>query len=150
VGVRKHVRAPDGHAWTVQLVWWPRPGQFGIATDVSTAGRGERTMPYASGPYGGYGGLFGLLFDAVHLLLWPLVLVLRAVRALPWLVEAFRDDALGSEGFAWHVRGLDGARSVVDALATAITAGNRRPELVGAKEISYRRHPPTPSPGARL
>jgi hypothetical protein len=58
--MKRRVIAPDGRAWVVQLVWWPRPGVFAETGDAGLTG-------------GGVVLLFGLLVDAIHIVLWPLV-----------------------------------------------------------------------------
>jgi hypothetical protein len=127
VGVKRHAEAPDGRAWTVQLVWWPRPTQAAVASDALAGGRGR----------GGAGPLFGLVFDAVAIVVWPLVLAVRVLLRRPWLVEAFVLD-FRAEGAAWRVRGLGAARESVDAIAREIAAGNRSPAPPGASAAPFR------------
>jgi hypothetical protein len=127
VGVKRHAEASDGRAWTVQLVWWPRPTQAAVASDALAGGRGR----------GGAGPLFGLVFDAVAIVVWPLVLAVRVLLRRPWLVEAFVSD-FRAEGAAWRVRGLGAAREAVDAIAREIAAGNRSPAPPGASAAPFR------------
>lgn len=121
-GMKRRVLAPDGRAWVVQLVWWPRPGASAEARDA--------------GLYGG-AGLFGSLIDAIHVVLWPLVLVYRLVFRRPWLIEAFRSDN-DADGAAWRVHGLAAGVSAVEAIATGIEAGNGDPAPPGASPAHLR------------
>lgn len=76
--MKRRARAPDGREWVVQLVWWPRPGALQATGDADFAGGG------------GLPQLFGLLVDAIHIVLWPLVFPFRVVFRRPWLIEAFQ------------------------------------------------------------
>ena len=113
-GMKRWVIAPDGRAWVVQLVWWPRPGALGATAGPDIAGGG------------GVPQLLGLLIDAVHIMLWPLVFALRIILRRPWLIEAFQADN-HAQGAAWRVHGLGAAESAVEAIATGIEAGQRDP-----------------------
>lgn len=115
---KRRVKAPDGRMWVVQLVWWPRPG-------ASEEARDERS---------GGAGLVGLLVDAVHVVLWPLVLAFRVVFRRQWLIEAFRSDD-DAEGAAWRVHGLGAGVSAVEAIAAGIEAGNSDPAPPGASPV---------------
>lgn len=75
--------------------------------------------------------MFGLLIDAIHIVLWPLVFGLRVLFRGPWLVEAFRSDN-HARGAAWHVRGLGAGESAVETIASGIEAGHRDPAPPGA------------------
>lgn len=109
----------------MQLVWWPRPGALRATGGVDPlAGEG---VPQ----------LFGLFIDAIHIVLWPLVFVLRVVFRRPWLIEAFRSDN-HAEGAAWRVPGLGAAESAVEAIATGIKAGNRDPSPPGGSRTKLR------------
>lgn len=117
--------APDGHAWVVQVVWWPRPEAFHGTGDVD--------------PLTGAGvpQLFGLIIDAIHVVLWPIVLALRVLSRRPWLVEAFQADD-HAKGAAWRVHGLGAAGSAVETIGTGIEAGNRDPAPLGASPTHFR------------
>jgi hypothetical protein len=125
--MKRQAEAPDGRAWTVQLVWWPRPAQAATTSDALAGGRGR----------GGAGPLLGLLFDAIAVVVWPLVLGMRVLFRRPWLVEAFVSD-FQAEGAAWRVRGLGAAREAADAIAREIAAGNRNPAPSGASPVRFR------------
>lgn len=118
----RRVTAPDGRTWVVQLVWWPRPEASQDVRDT----RG----------YGG-AGLVAWLVDALHVLLWPIVLVFRIAFRRPWLIEAFRSDD-DAEGAAWRVRGLRAGASAVEGIATGIEAGKRDPAPPGASPTRLR------------
>jgi hypothetical protein len=118
--MKRRVKAPDGHGWVVQLVWWPRPGAMQEARDVRLGGVA-----------------FPLLIDAIHVFLWPLVLAFRVVLRRPWLVEAFRSDD-DAEGAAWRVHGLAAGVSAVEAIAAGIEAGNHDPAPPGASPAHLR------------
>jgi hypothetical protein len=120
--MKRRVTAPDGRTWVVQLVWWPRPGASQEVRDT--------------GGYGG-AGLFAWLIDALHILVWPLVLVFRLAFRRPWLIEAFRSDN-DAEGGAWRVPGLTAGASAVEAIATGIEAGNHHPSPPGASPAHLR------------
>jgi hypothetical protein len=123
--MKRRVTAPDGRAWVVQLVWWPRPGALHGTGDVDPL-TGE-----------GLPQLFGLLIDAIHIVLWPLVFALRVVFRRPWLIEAFQSKN-HAEGAAWRVHGLGAAESAVEAIATGIEAGNHDPAPPGASPTHFR------------
>jgi hypothetical protein len=123
--MKRHVTAPDGRAWDVQLVWWPRPGALQATGDAD----------YAGGA--GVPQLFGVLIDAIHIVLWPLVCGLRVVFRRPWLIEAFQSDN-HAKGAAWRVHGLGVAESAVEAIATGIEAGNHDPAPPGASPTHFR------------
>jgi hypothetical protein len=120
--MKRRVTAPDGRTWVVQLVWWPRPGASQEAADAQL--------------YGG-AGLFGWRIDAIHVVLWPLVLAIRVAFRRPWLIEAFRSDD-DAEGAAWHVRELTAGVSAVEAIAAGIEAGDRDPAPPGASPAQLR------------
>ena len=123
--MKRQVMASDGRAWVGQLVWWPRPG-------------GVQATAYED-PLGGWGvpQLLGLLVDAIHVVLWPLVFALRVVFRRPWLIEAFRIDN-HAEGAAWRVHGLSASESAVESIARGIEAGNRDPAPPGASPTHFR------------
>lgn len=123
--MKRRVTAPDRRTWVVQLVWWPRPGAVRATGDVDiAAGLG---IPQ----------LFGLLIDAIHILLWPLVLALRVVFRRPWLIEAFQSEN-PAEGAAWRVHGLGHGVAAVETIATGIEAGNRDPAPPDASPTHFR------------
>ena len=126
--MKRRATAPDGRPWTVQLVWWPRPTQTSITTDAALDGV---SWEAGSGPF------FGLIFDAVALLLYPVVFVARVVFRRPWLIEAFREDQR-AEGGAWRVSGWDAARSAVETIAAGIAAGDSSPAPEEARAVRYR------------
>lgn len=98
--MKRRVKAPDGREWVVQFVWWPRPGAFRATGDVGLTG-------------GGVVLLLGMVVDAIHVLLWPLVFAFRVVFRRPWLIEAFRSDN-HAQGAAWHVHSLNAGESAVE------------------------------------
>ena len=107
--LRRRVSTPDGRAWVVQLVWWPRPGLYGTAAAVGTTS-----------------AVVGLILDAIHVVFWPIVLAFRLVLHRRWLIEAFQSDD-STEGAAWQVHGLAASVSAVDAIATGIETGKPAP-----------------------
>lgn len=123
--MKRRVIAPDGREWTVQLVWWPRPGALHATGDTDFLGGG------------GVPQLAGLLIDAIHIVLWPLVFALRVVFHRPWLVEAFQSKN-HAEGAAWRVHGLRAAESAVETIATRIEAGHRHPAPPEALPTHFR------------
>jgi hypothetical protein len=136
--MKRRVKAPDGHGWVVQLVWWPRPGAMQEARDVRLGGVA-----------------FPLLIDAIHVFLWPLVLAFRVVLRRPWLVEAFRSDD-DAEGAAWRVHGLAagvpsnrrGTLRAVQGHGSRLRCRLRSPRSSGASERGDSRLRGTqPSPG---
>jgi hypothetical protein len=123
--MKRRVMAPDGRAWVVQLVWWPRPGALHAWGDADALGGA------------GVPQLLALLVDAIRIVLWPLVFVLRVAFRGPWLIEAFRSDN-HAEGAAWRVHGLGAAESAVEAIASGIEAGDRDPAPSGASPTHFR------------
>ena len=130
--MKRRVQAQDSRWWTVQRVWWPRPGQTAIAT-------GAALDSTAGSRYGGGGAALGLIFDAALVVVWPVVLLLRVLLHRPWIVEAFPDDNLGVEGAAWAVKGLGASAACVDAVAAGIRAGDRSPAPASARSVRFRR-----------
>jgi hypothetical protein len=137
VGVKRHVTAPDGREWVVQLVWWPRPTLASTTFDDVTVGQGSGLGGRGPGAFSGFGPVLGLLLDAIAVVLWPFVLALRLLFRYRWLIEAFPVDD-NFEGAAWKVRGLRASRVAVESIAGGIEAGNRRPAPSGALPTHFR------------
>jgi hypothetical protein len=129
VGVTRKIVAPDRREWVVQLVWWPRPTEGSRQSERFLSGRTRSNRN--AGPIG------GILFDAVHILVWPLIFLLKIAFRRPWLIEAFIPNGPAMDGMAWKVRGLRAGRAVVDEVADAIGSGTRRPSPAGATPAQY-------------
>jgi hypothetical protein len=86
---------------------------------------------------GGLPQLVGFLVDAIHIVLWPLMFVLRVIFRRPWLIEAFQSDN-HAEGAAWRVHGLGAGEAAVETIARGIEAGNRDPAPPGASPTQFR------------
>jgi hypothetical protein len=135
--MKRRVSAPDGRDWVVQLVWWPRPSQAALNFNAAARRGAASPLRGGGGAFSGMGPLVGTLFDAIHVLIWPLVLAGRIIFHRPWLIEAFiaQDNF---EGAAWKVRGLGASRTAVEAIADGIKVGNRSPAPPGASAVRFR------------
>ncbi len=127
--MRRKVASPDGREWVVQLVWWPRPSEGSRQSERFLAGRTRSSRSAA--PVG------GAIFDALHVLVWPVIFLLKVVFRRPWLIEAFVPGGAAMDGMAWRVRGFGPARNALGEIASAIGAGARRPNPAGAAEARY-------------
>jgi len=127
--MKRKVVGPDGREWIVRLVWWPRPSEGSRQSERFRTGRSRSNRN--AGPIG------GALFDLVHVVVWPLIFLLKIVFRRPWLIEAFIPDGAAMDGMAWKVRGLRAGRAAVEEVATALGAGARKPAPGGATEARF-------------
>ena len=121
--------APDGRAWIVRVVWWPR-SQF-YRDQMAYIDRGNPTLGW-----GASGAIFGVLVKGF---VWPLVLLLRIVLGRSWLIEAYPRDKAHFEGFAWQIVGARRSAEVVEQIADGISNGNRSPAPHDARPVPFDR-----------
>jgi hypothetical protein len=122
------VVGPTDLRWTVRLLILPsamRPHPPSEILALADPATGWTPLP------------LGVLLAGLTLPFVPLVLVLRALRLLPWTVEA-RTYPWGRRHppivLAYEVRGRDEAAAAIAMLATA-RAGQRGPELPGCERV---------------
>jgi hypothetical protein len=127
---RLNVTGPDGLEWTVKRLLLPsamRPYTPSAMIDLSHPSR-ETT------------GALPLGFVVVPILLpfLPLVLLCRALRLLPWTIEA-RTYPWGKRFpaivLAYEIRGHEETRLALKDLAAALERGDGGPAVPGAERI---------------
>jgi len=123
-----HVTGPDGLEWTVRRLLLPlamRPYPPSELIELSHPDREAAA-----------GLPLGFIVVPVLLPFLPLVLLCRALRLLPWTVEA-RTYPWGKRFppivFAYEIRGRDETRLALEELAAALARGDGAPIVQGAE-----------------
>jgi hypothetical protein len=134
---------PDGLEWTLKRLLLPVGMQAPGLADII----GKGTFPASPNPQaprlaivgvtgpGPFGGVFVFLFG---LPLLPLVLLLRALRWLPWTIEAkARPWGRGVPPIVHHyeIRGRVEADRALGDLAAALLRGDGAPVIAGALRV---------------
>ena len=126
---RVEVEGPSGLHWRVRLLTLPigmRPYPPSELIALADPSHGWTPFP------------LGVLFVGFALPLLPLVLLLRALRLLPWTVEA-RTYPWGRRYppivFTYEVRGREEALVAITDLAAALARGSGGPLLPGCERV---------------
>lgn len=149
--VKQTVVAPDGLRWTVRRLIVPtglrplsRTEMLDAATPRRTVVEGvSRQVPDAMGAWTGPLPL-GFLFVPLVLPLVPVALLLRALRVLPWTIEA-RTYPWGRRYppvvLTYGVRGGEETRRAFGRLVEALARGDGAPVIDGAEKFAQPRQP---------